>query len=220
MTTKTGRCYETHPPLPLGDGLVIYGGSCGHPVVEDADVYVGLDYSIKKSEKAYPWVPGESFLYPITDMNPPSDADSFKQLIEWLAVQLSANKKVHVGCIGGHGRTGTVFAALVAVLMGKKDAIQYVRDNYCQKAVESQSQIAFLMKHYGVSSADPAKGHHGHSGGHGSNYDLWGGSSSNHGKHKGPHTHHKQSQNTQVQRTTLPHSALFVWGPGAVVKAV
>lgn len=217
MNTKTGRCYETHPPLPLGGGLVIYGGSCGYPAVEDADIYVGLDYSMKKSEKAYPWVPGESFLYPITDMNPPSDADSFKQLIEWLAVQLSANKKVHVGCIGGHGRTGTVFAALVAVLMGKKDAIQYVRSNYCDRAVESDSQIAFLMKHFGVSSAEGSKAHHRKGG----QADSWGGHSHGHrhASHAGKGASHP-SPGAIIKNPSSTHGSLLIWGADAEITPV
>lgn len=151
------RCYETHPPLKLRDGLVIYGGSCGYPIVTDADVYIGLDYSIQKSKLSYPWEKGESFLYPITDMQAPSDPVSFIKLIDWTIEQLEAKKKVHVGCIGGHGRTGTVFAALVAVMMDRKDAIEYVREAYCRKAVESKTQVEFLMKHFGVEKAPGAK---------------------------------------------------------------
>lgn len=154
------RCYETHPALKLNDGLVIYGGSCGSPIVEDADIYVGFDYSMAKSPKQYPWVQGESFLFPIQDMHAPSDPVAFKQLIEWTAMQVIAKKKVHMGCIGGHGRTGTVFAALVAHMMGRTDAIQYVRENYCVKAVESKAQVEFLKHHYGVEEAVPAKAQH------------------------------------------------------------
>jgi hypothetical protein len=153
------RCYETHPALPLGDGLVIYGGSCGYPVVLDADVYVGLDgYSMMKTKKSFPWEPGYSFAYPIVDMQAPSDASSFIKLIDWLQEQIVAGKKVHVGCIGGHGRTGTVLSALVAVMMGNKDSTAYVRKNYCEKAVESHDQIEFLHKHFGITKIGPTKG--------------------------------------------------------------
>ena len=54
-------------------------------------------------------------------------------------------------CIGGHGRTGTFFAALVAHMMPEvKDPIAYVRENYCNEAVETEEQIAFLIEHFGV----------------------------------------------------------------------
>lgn len=157
FSSSVQRCYESHQPLSLGSGLVVYGGSCGSPIVKDADVYVGLDLSMKKSEKAFPWVEGESFLYYIQDMHAPRDVESFTKLIDWLAMQLIAKKKVHIGCIGGHGRTGTVLSALVSVIMGEKNAIEYVRKNYCHKAVESHEQVEFLIKHFGVEKVLGAK---------------------------------------------------------------
>jgi len=153
------RCYESHTPLVLTKGVEIYGGSCINPIITDADIYVGLDLSMKKSPKAFPWVEGESFLYHIQDMQAPKDPESFIELIDWLSVQLAANKKIHVGCIGGHGRTGTVFSALVNVMIGEKDAIEFVRQGYCKKAVESEEQVAFLHKHFGITKASPAKTH-------------------------------------------------------------
>lgn len=141
--------------MPIGDHK-IYGGSCISPVVDDADIYIGFDYGMAKSHKAYPWEAGESFLFPIQDMGVPKDPAQFKKLIEWISMQLAANKKIHVGCIGGHGRTGMVLSALVKHITGEVDAIQYVRKNYCTKAVESASQVKFLMTHFGVSTV---KGH-------------------------------------------------------------
>lgn len=156
-TTKKSYapCYETHPPLPIGEHL-IYGGSCVSPFVTNADVYVGLDHMMKRSPRQFPWEPGEEFLYPITDMGVP-DAASLKKLVAWLTVQLTAKKLVHVGCIGGHGRTGLVFAALVAYMTDEKDAIAYVRKHYCHKAVESALQVRFLSEHFGILEAEPAK---------------------------------------------------------------
>ncbi len=157
--TSINRCYHSHHPLPLKDGLVIYGGSCMSPVLQDADIYVGLDRTMAHSPRAYPWEPGESFLFPIQDMHAPENPAQFKNLIDWLAVQLIAQKKVHVGCVGGHGRTGTVFAALVKVMLGEPDAIAYVRQHYCKKAVETAAQIDFLVKHFGITPAEPTKRH-------------------------------------------------------------
>ncbi len=155
-----GRCYTTHPPLQIGEKL-IYGGSCSYPIVEDADIYIGFDMSMRQTKNKYPWndaVTGPvEVLFYIPDMGIPSSAVEFKKMIEWVAVQLIANKKVHAGCIGGHGRTGTFLAALVAHMTGNKDAVQYVRDNYCQKAVESEKQMEFLHTEYGVNKIKPTK---------------------------------------------------------------
>lgn len=162
------RCYESHPPLKLG-GHQIYGGSCSHPIIHDADVYVGFDSSMKSSPLALPWNEGESFLFRITDALAPSNPTEFAALIDWLAVQLIANKKIHLGCIGGHGRTGTVLAALTKVMLGEVDAITYVRDNYCKKAVESEAQVDFLVKHFGIKKVNGAKNF----GGDDDSYEKW-----------------------------------------------
>lgn len=158
MTPVTPRCYESHPPLKLpGTELVIYGGSCSYPVVQDADVYVGLCTSMKHTARSWPWKQGTEFLFSITDMCAPSNPEEFKKMLNWVKKQVDEGKKVHVGCIGGHGRTGTVLAALVS-LYGEQDAIQYVRKHYCHKAVESGVQIAFLHTHFGTSKVEPSKG--------------------------------------------------------------
>lgn len=151
------RCYETHPPYPVADGLVLFGSSCFTPIVKDADVYVGFDSGMKPTEKSYPWSPQTEFLYHITDMSVPKDPASFKKLVEYLATQVSAGKKVHCGCIGGHGRTGMVLAALRKHMTGDEKAISHVRANYCKKAVESAAQVEFLVKHFGVEPAEPTK---------------------------------------------------------------
>lgn len=162
---KIPRCYDSHPPLKIGN-YRIYGGSCAYPVVHDADIYVGFDLSMAKNEMSYPWVAGESFLFYIPDMGVPADRIGFKSLVEWIAKELENNLKVHIGCIGGHGRTGMVLAALVKHMTGNEDAITYVRKHYCQKAVESNAQVEFLYKEFGIKKTHGAKefssGHEAH----------------------------------------------------------
>lgn len=151
-------CYYSHPALDLGDGLVIYGGNCGKPVVTDADVYLGFDHS-GPDNRPYPWGASDGgpirIRYHISDGAAPNDPESFKAMVAWVADRLRAGDKVHVGCIGGHGRTGLFLAALVNHMMGDKDAAQYVRDHYCERAIESAAQVKFLTKHYGVKRVAP-----------------------------------------------------------------
>lgn len=193
------RCYESHKPLVLGEGIQVYGGSCGSPIITDADVYVGFDLSMKRSDKSFPWEPGESFLYYIPDMHAPSDPGSFIKLVDWLVVQLTAQKKVHLGCIGGHGRTGTVLSALASVMLGEKEAIDYVRQNYCPKAVESEAQVKFLMKHFGVLWASPTKAHH---------------SGSGHTSKKEKHvSDDKKHEQVALQFPPQGKASIGVWGP-------
>ena len=161
------RCYHDHQPLPVtvgGASYEVFGGSCGTPVWEDCDVYVGLDHTMAEHEQRFPWTEGWAIHYKITDGCAPKNATEFKHLIKWLADQVIDNKKVHVGCIGGHGRTGLVLSALVAELTKGTateidDPITYVRVNYCKKAVETNEQIEFLIKHFGCKKVEPSKPH-------------------------------------------------------------
>ena len=151
------RCYHKHPPLKLpGTELVIYGGSCSSPAVHDADVYIGFDWAMKFTARHWPWRKGNEVLFEINDMCAPKSPKDFKALVAWTKTQLEEGKKVHCGCVGGHGRTGTFLAALCSEF-GEKDAIAYVRKNYCEKAVESSSQTQFLAEHFGVAPAKGAK---------------------------------------------------------------
>lgn len=153
------KCLHSHPALKIpGTDFVIYGGSCSAPAVSDADVYIGFDsYSMRFTERNWPWKKGQEVLFAVQDMDAPQKPDEFKKLIAWTIKQLQDGKKVHAGCIGGHGRTGTFLAALVKEMTGEVDAIAYVRKNYCDKAVESAKQIDFLAKEFGVTKVKASK---------------------------------------------------------------
>lgn len=155
--TKTYEaCHVTHPVLKFGK-LEIHGGSCNSPKVKGCDVYIGFDYGMHMTMASMPWKRGtkgyvEEIYYHVADMTAPKQPKEFKALVEWTLEQMKAGKKVHAGCIGGHGRTGTFFAALAATQteVVVEDAIMFVRENYCKKAVECNEQITFLKKHFGV----------------------------------------------------------------------
>ena len=54
---------------------------------------------------------------------------------------------VFVCCMGGHGRTGTalsILAALFGVVPDDMCPVQYVRDHYCNNAVETDSQLKYV----------------------------------------------------------------------------
>lgn len=151
-------CYESHPVLTFGKGK-FYGGSCSSPTTTKADIYIGLDSFMKRRKPVYPWSKKKDVggpievLFEITDQHAPSNAKEFQAMITWLTAQLNDGKTVHAGCIGGHGRTGMVVAALANVMLGEKDAIVWARKNYCPKAVETNEQIEFLHQHYDIKKA-------------------------------------------------------------------
>jgi hypothetical protein len=161
VTSGWKRCWETHPLLPIitKDGThYISGGSCNVIPDKGVEVFIGFDSGMKQTFRQFPWIEGEHIHFHIVDMKAPSNAKHFENLVKWTALQLIAGKQVHAGCIGGHGRTGTFFSALVTHMTGEVDSISYVRKNYCKKVVESKAQIDFLYKEWGIKKVQPTKG--------------------------------------------------------------
>ena len=152
-----GACTK-HKPLNLGNGRVIFGGRAAKPAWA-ANIYVGLHDGVTPLIPNQPWrnEQVEMIYFPIKDFGIPQNARDFKDLIAYLCGAIAAGKRVHVGCIGGHGRTGMVLSAVVAWMLREKNAIQYVRKHYCESAVETGEQAAFLAKHFGVSNPGGGK---------------------------------------------------------------
>jgi protein-tyrosine phosphatase len=57
-------------------------------------------------------------------------------------------KDVCIHCAGGHGRTGTALSALIIANAGlpAKEAVEIVRDNYCNLCVETLEQCFYLQE--------------------------------------------------------------------------
>lgn len=156
-TTPTKRPCWPHPLLEIQPGMhPVAGSASSNPVVDDYDIYIGFDH-MKLTSRGMPWEPGTEIHYPIQDMGTPADVVMYRKLVNWTLDQLEGGARVHAGCIGGHGRTGMFFVALVAAATGRKDAILYVREHYCKKACETATQIDFLVKHYGVDAVKASK---------------------------------------------------------------
>lgn len=79
------------------------------------------------------------------DFGVPVNTDAAIGALSTVLRRARSGERVEVGCIGGHGRTGTALACL-AVLSGypARDAVAWVRSSYCAKAVETPEQEAFV----------------------------------------------------------------------------
>ena len=79
------------------------------------------------------------------------------QLVKAAAELIREGKKLDIGCMGGHGRTGTFVALLAVELLGAKaaEAIGMVRDNHCKEAIETYSQRAFIYGFAGEKAPEP-----------------------------------------------------------------
>jgi hypothetical protein len=97
------------------------------------------DFGLYLDERWDPPWPHEQFDWP--DFGVPDDLDALRRVLTDLLDRARNGERVEVGCLGGHGRTGTALACL-AVLTGTpaNDALRWVRANYCYKAVETDVQ--------------------------------------------------------------------------------
>ena len=104
-----------------------------------------------------PW-PHEHLDWP--DFGVPEDLGALRRALTDLLDRARNGERVELGCLGGHGRTGTALACL-AVLTGTPtnawpcshahssgDAVAWVRANYCYKAVETDSQEHLVATFY------------------------------------------------------------------------
>lgn len=153
LPVPKAQCYKDHKPLELTHGLYVYGGNALRPVIHNADIYIDLDGG--NNREIYPWDNHSGFIFTIQNSGVPVSVSKFKKLIVWTAVQIREGKKVHIGCVGGHGRTGLVLSALVNHMMGLSDSTMYVRDNYCSKSVESARQVNWLFRKFGIQKVKP-----------------------------------------------------------------
>jgi hypothetical protein len=73
------------------------------------------------------------------------DATELRVALEDVLARSRRGEHVEIGCLGGHGRTGTALACL-AVLTGTPpgEAVAWVRAAYCEEAVETDEQRAFV----------------------------------------------------------------------------
>lgn len=77
--------------------------------------------------------------------------DRLNRIVSTALRALDKGLSVEVGCIGAHGRTGSVLAALVARAegLGTQEAIEEVRSRYCSLAVETVEQEKMLYEFCG-----------------------------------------------------------------------
>lgn len=86
-----------------------------------------------------------AIVYPWEDWGVPEDPSLFRRVLAWLLERVEFGKSVEIGCMGGHGRTGTVLACLLVLQgIGPRRAIGQVRSAYCEEAIESRRQIELI----------------------------------------------------------------------------
>ena len=80
------------------------------------------------------------------DFGLPADVDAFVAALEDVLARAGRGEVVELGCLGGHGRTGTALACLATLAGDEGDPVAWVRSTYCERAVETPEQEAFARQ--------------------------------------------------------------------------
>ncbi len=101
------------------------------------------DFGLYLDERWRPPWPHDHLDWP--DYGVPDDKALVVDVLESLLHRARTGERVEIGCYGGHGRTGTALAVL-AILCGEApdEAVGWVRTTYCERAVETEDQEAFV----------------------------------------------------------------------------
>lgn len=94
--------------------------------------------------------PYSAVFYDWLDMHAPRSVPVMT-ILSTIKEALAAGKHVDIGCIGAHGRTGTLLALLIADLEGlpARDCIAQVRARHCKDAIETMAQENFIYRYCG-----------------------------------------------------------------------
>ncbi len=103
------------------------------------------DYGLYLDSRWQPPWPHDRVGWP--DFGVPGEKTAIMAALRSLLARARTGQRVEVGCLGGHGRTGTAVACL-AVLAGcpAGEAVAWVREHYCTSAVETPEQEAFVTR--------------------------------------------------------------------------
>ena len=106
---------------------------------EDAE----RDFGLYCDARWAPTWPAEVIDWP--DFGVPRDREAAASQIRSAFARAQAGERVEVGCAGALGRTGTVLACMAALAgVPAADAVQWVRQNYDARAVETAEQEQFV----------------------------------------------------------------------------
>ena len=131
-------CNHAGKYYPIGDRQIMLGARIDltDAAIHDVDILIplcdDLPYQLRFGKRYDIWN------MPLVDHGGvPEDWLKHVKAV-WKAID--KGKKVLGYCIGGHGRTGTLYASLVAHVEKPEDPIDLCRSRYCQSIIESNAQ--------------------------------------------------------------------------------
>lgn len=141
VATLVPKCRHFHKSLELPNGLVVQGSSYDNLQPSERRT---PDFGLYCDHMWNPTWRAEFINFP--DYRAPRAFDSAAEAIVEAYGRAADGWSVETGCIGGHGRTGTVLACWVVLASGwnPQEAMQYVWQHYCKEAIESKEQVRFI----------------------------------------------------------------------------
>lgn len=136
-TTFYTKCRHYEHRVEMPDGTVVYASSMNDGGWGGDKRTTRPDLGVYLADWRPDWL---AYLVPWRDYGLPKlGVHEMLGLIEEIVERARAGQTIEIGCVGGHGRTGTMLA-LVALHCGVTDAVGWVRDAYCEHAVEGDEQ--------------------------------------------------------------------------------
>ena len=135
------KCRHFHKAFELPNGIVVQASSYDHHQPSERRT---PDFGLYCDHIWNPTWRAEFINFP--DYRAPKVYDTAAEAIVEAYGRAADGWSVEAGCIGGHGRTGTVLACWVVLATGwnPQDAMQYVWEHYCKEAIESKEQVRFI----------------------------------------------------------------------------
>lgn len=124
--------------LPDGNAVIAVSFDADDPYSRDQPP----DYGLYLDRAWQPPWPHDLLDWP--DFGVPDDTAALTKALTTALDRARAGQRVELGCLGGHGRTGTALACLAVLTgLGSSEAVAWVRARYCPAAVETPEQEAF-----------------------------------------------------------------------------
>ena len=157
VLAKYKPCHEGNVKIMEVDGITYYAGGFSNKAnIIPGYVLVNLTGTSRACKAVQvtgfrpkhlgKWQNIKEILIDVPDYGIPHYPLTFYQdlVAELQDLRVNGKLDVLICCQGGHGRTGTLLAILVYLLLHEQDPIVFVREHYCKKAIESQEQVKYI----------------------------------------------------------------------------
>lgn len=136
----TNTCSHALDPIQLKDVVIYASKNRRHTpdTTPDLGVYAYSGWNPDSAAIFIPWTDFGLPTIPYTTVG---------RMLRQAFDAAKAGQTVEFGCMGGHGRTGTMLACMAILAdptMTGPEAVKYVRSAHCTKAVETSSQEWFV----------------------------------------------------------------------------